>query len=122
MADCQLVYKTVPPNPRCKATRVDISLRTLAVLVCGARKRNVASSNTGNGVFLTGERLKVGRERLRAMLNDENDASDAPKMVAILAISHPCSMPDQGSGSLALATIPDVNHVSQLPYRHMLNT
>jgi len=59
------------------------------------------------------ETVRVVRERLRAILNVENDASDAPKMVAILAISHPCSMPDQGS--LALATIPDVNHVSQLP-------
>jgi len=34
VADCQLVYKGVPPNPRCKATSVDISLRTLAVLDC----------------------------------------------------------------------------------------
>jgi hypothetical protein len=66
--------------------------------------------------------VKVVRERLKAILIAENDASDAPKMVAILAISHPCSMPDQGSGSLALATIPDVNHVSQLPYWQMLNT
>jgi hypothetical protein len=39
------------------------------------------------------------------MLNDENDASDAPKMVAILAISNPCSMPNQGT--LALAAIPE---------------
>jgi hypothetical protein len=59
------------------------------------------------------ETVKVVRERLRAMSNVENDASDAPKMVAILAISHPCSMPDQGT--LALAAIPDVESRESTP-------
>jgi hypothetical protein len=64
--------------------------------------------------------VKVLRERVLDMLNVEDDASDAPKNVAILAISHPCSMPDQGS--LALAAIPGLSHVSPLPHTGICST
>ena len=66
--------------------------------------------------------VKVVRERLKAILIAENDASDAPKMVAILGDKPSLFNARSRIRILALATIPDVNHVSQLPYWQMLNT
>jgi hypothetical protein len=65
------------------------------------------------GCFHRRETIKVVRERLRAMLNVENDASDAPKMVAILCDKPSLFMPDQGT--LALAAIPDVESRESTP-------
>jgi hypothetical protein len=68
------------------------------------------------GRFNKRETVKVGRERLRGLLNDENDASDAPKMVAILAISHPCSTPNQGTLARDATCIPEGESRESTPH------
>ncbi len=68
------------------------------------------------GCFNRKETMKVGRERLRAVLNDENVASDAPRMVANRNTCDKPSLFTPSQGALAVAAIPEGGSRGSTPH------